>query len=264
MNESKEKEEKKTPSLESDEENTDSMTIEGSDHAIAKALESIEGKKKSTPKETKSQKKSPEDLDALSSLMKQKDERLKEAHDRLMRVSADFDNYKKRIRKEQAEFTSRAHENFIRDLLPIIDNFERSLEHASKIQKSAQDASGMDSKTQEDLKGFMEGIALVHKQILAYLEKMGVKPISALHKPFDPQFHEALSHQPNRETPHMQVMQEVQKGYLIKDRLLRAAKVVVSNNPSQEAQESETSAAEKPAEGSSEGHETDEITKIKC
>lgn len=158
-------------------------------------------------------------LDQVASLMKRKDETIKEAHDRLLRLSADFENYKKRSRKDQEEAGHRANEKFIQGLLPILDSFERTLQHAEG------------AKNITEMSAVMDGIRLIHRQTLAYLDQMGVKVIDPLEQAFDPKFHEAIMQQPSTTLPHHHVLQVVEKGYLFRERLLRAAKVVVAENP---------------------------------
>ncbi len=163
----------------------------------------------------------------IEELKKRAEEREKEArehHDRLLRMAADFDNYKKRAAKEKEEWIKFANEDLIRSILPFIDNLERAVNHSEKTK---------------DAQTLTEGIKLTIQQLLQALSKFGVSPIESVGKPFDPSMHEAMmvvetsQHEPNR------VVEEFQKGYLLNDRLLRAATVSVSKLPENENQKTE-------------------------
>jgi len=138
----------------------------------------------------------------------------KESYDRFLRVSAEFENHKKRTTREMNEFRKYANESLIRELLPVVDNLLRAID--SSINNK------MDSGS------VAEGIDMTLKEILKVLERFAVKPIDALGKPFDPTFHEAVMQEETNEQPENTVLKEFQKGYMIHDRLLRPSMVVVS------------------------------------
>jgi molecular chaperone GrpE len=196
----------------------EAMAVNGSDKALAEALASIENMESGKdPKPAHESVKIPTNpMDQLSSLMKKKDERLKEAHDRVLRLSADFDNFKKRARKEQDQAIDRGIDQFLLDFLPIMDSFERTLEHGTLTPET---------------KVMMEGIGLIHKQILHFFEKLGIQTVESLGKAFDPNFHEAMAQQDTNQHPHGQILSEMERGYTRKGRLLRPSRVVVANNP---------------------------------
>lgn len=148
-------------------------------------------------------------------LLRQEAEQNKE---KLMRLAAEFENYKKRMERERATMLKYAGENILRELLPTLDNLERALEQASA------DIADMEKKVE----GMVEGIDLTKKGLLSTLEKFEVTPIESAGKEFDPNEHEALTMEPSDEIPANHVLTEFVKGYRFKDRLLRAAKVVVS------------------------------------
>jgi molecular chaperone GrpE len=130
--------------------------------------------------------------------------------DRLLRTAAEFDNYRKRMdreRRDLAEFTAG---EVMKELLPIIDNLERAL------QAAAQDDP------------LRKGVELIHKQMLEMLRKRGVKPIEALGADFDPNFHQAVIHEESAQHREGEVMEELQRGYVVGDRLLRPAMVKVA------------------------------------
>jgi molecular chaperone GrpE len=133
--------------------------------------------------------------------------------DRYLRLAAEFDNFRKRTIKEKAEYVKFANENLIRELLPVLDNFERALAHAGP---------------ETDPASLAEGVKLILSQIQTSLGRFGVRAESALGKPFDPLMHEAVSHVPSAEHPPHTVIDEIQKAYFLHDRLIRPALVTVS------------------------------------
>ena len=137
-----------------------------------------------------------------------------ENYDRLLRVSAEFENYKKRSAREIQDFRKFANQELVRDLLPILDNLDLALKSASEQDKAET--------------GLLEGIELTRKEILRVLEKHNVKQIEALGMPFDPSFHEAVMREETDEHPENTVTTELQKGYLMHDRLIRPSMVAVS------------------------------------
>lgn len=146
------------------------------------------------------------------------------ARDRMLRIAADYDNYKKRAEKEKSEFMKYATERFIKDLLPTMDDLERAI-------ASSKDPNGFES--------FREGVQIIYKQLNNVLTKYNVTPIEAIGKKFDPNLHEAMMQMPSAK-PEEDVIQEFQKGYILHDRVIRPSKVVVSaGNPLGEEDENE-------------------------
>lgn len=129
------------------------------------------------------------------------------------KVFADMENTKKRMNKEFDSQKKYMMQSFIEDLLPVVDNFERSLAAEQK---------------DENLKNFLKGYQMIHDQLLNILEKNGVKPIEAEGKPFDPNFHQAVMTEKVEGVEPNMVVQELQKGYMLKDRVIRATLVKVS------------------------------------
>jgi molecular chaperone GrpE len=134
--------------------------------------------------------------------------------DRLARSQAEFDNARKRAAREQQEFRDYASAEAIKALLPVIDNFERALSSAS-------------SQNSE----FQTGIELIYKQLQDVLQKLGVRRLDAQGQPFDPRLHEAIEMVETDAAPDHSVLDELQRGYMLKDRLLRPAMVKVAKNP---------------------------------
>ena len=150
----------------------------------------------------------------LAEKLKLKEQEAQENYDRLLRVSAEFDNYKKRASREMEEFRKYSNQSLIKEMLSVVDNLELAM-------NSANGHKAID-------KGLLDGLAMTHKEIIKVFEKFSVKPISAMGQPFDPAYHEAVMQEETDEYPANTVINELQKGYLIHDRLLRPAMVVVS------------------------------------
>ena len=151
---------------------------------------------------------------------------LKEAEenrDRLLRLAADFDNYKKRMERERQSLLKYAGENILREFLPTLDNLDRAVEHATADVEDAQ----------QKLDALLEGVNLTRQGLVAMLEKFEVFPLESVGREFDPNEQEALTMEPSDEVPANLVLREFVKGYRFKDRLLRPAKVVVSSGSSQ-------------------------------
>jgi len=142
-----------------------------------------------------------------------------ELKDRMLRIAADFDNYKKRARRDQADAEARAKEFVLRDLLEVADNLERA---TVSWTKGPDEASA---------KSIRDGVDLVLRQFRSKLERYQVKAVDSLGQPFDPRLHEAVSQAPTTDAEPGSVLHELQKGYLIGDRLLRPAMVVVATAP---------------------------------
>jgi len=141
-------------------------------------------------------------------------EDVEELRDRLLRVSAEFENYKKRNERQMEEFRRFANEEIIQQILPIVDNLERAIDHAECSDQAAA--------------SLVEGVRMTQREILKVLEKFQVAPIEALGKPFDPNYHQALMQEESHEHAENTVVREMQKGYTMHNRLLRPSLVVVS------------------------------------
>ena len=140
--------------------------------------------------------------------------------DRLLRTTADFENFKKRAAREKTEAVQYANGSLLQKLLPVLDNFEAALAAA----KGADGAAGNVSSLQS-------GVAMIQLQLKNVLAESGLEEIDAAGKKFDPTLHEAVSQQETTEVPEDQVVQQLRKGYKLKDRLLRPATVVVAKKP---------------------------------
>lgn len=156
--------------------------------------------------------------------------------DRLLRLQADFENFRKRTAREQAELTLRANEDLLRGLLPVVDHFELGLRKATLHHAES---------------AVMAGFQLVYDQMIGALREAGLTPVDAEGQVFDPQRHEAVSHVPSEEFPVDTIITQTRRGYRLGNRLLRAAQVVVSSGPqapSAPEPPKETPPAGRPAE----------------
>jgi len=131
--------------------------------------------------------------------------------DSYLRLAADFDNYRKRVAREQVEWTSRANERLLNELLPVLDDLERALEAAAEHEEAKLE----------------EGVRLVHRSLLGLVERHGLSEIEA-EGAFDPHVHEALLAQPGEGAEQGAVLQVLQKGYRLGDKVLRPARVIVA------------------------------------
>ncbi len=138
---------------------------------------------------------------------------------RLLRTTADFDNFKKRAARERQDAAKYANESLIQKLLPVLDNFEMA-----RAATQTNPANGIES--------LQAGIAMIQQQLKSVLTEAGVEEVDATGKPFDPNLHEAVSQQETADVPEGQVAQQLRKGYKLRDRLLRPATVVVAKKPS--------------------------------
>jgi molecular chaperone GrpE len=139
------------------------------------------------------------------------EERAPAPDDSYLRLAADFDNYRKRVAREQVEWTSRANERLLNELLPVLDDLERALEAAAEHEEAKLE----------------EGVRLVHRSLLGLVERHGLSEIKA-EGAFDPHVHEALLAQPGEGAEQGAVLQVLQKGYRLGDKVLRPARVIVA------------------------------------
>lgn len=160
--------------------------------------------------------------EGLEDKLKESEEQAREYYDRLLRVSAEFDNFKKRSAREMQDVIKYANEKLIKELLTVVDNLERAV---TAVQ---QEGEGKDP--------LLQGVNLTLNEILKILERHKVVPIQSLGQPFDPNYHQAMMQEEVEDTPANIVTRELQKGYMIHDRLLRPALVAVSKPRSQPAE----------------------------
>ncbi|MCB9538236.1 MAG: nucleotide exchange factor GrpE [Myxococcales bacterium] len=177
--------------------------------AAEAAAAALGGDKKANEAPAKS---APADVETIARLETQIDEWKSRAY----RQAADLENMRKRHTKEREETRKFGIEGLLKDLLPVVDNMERALGHA---------------ETEGGNEGLVEGVRMVWKQFLGVVESYGARPFEALGEPFDPQVHEAMTQMPSAEHPPNTVIQVFQRGWMLHDRLVRPAMVVVSKAP---------------------------------
>lgn len=151
------------------------------------------------------------------------EEKLKSTHERLLRTAADLDNFRKRARRDVDEALARGRSDVLTEILPVLDSIDLAL--------GTKDTDGLNES-------ILEGVQMIKKQFLAATERFGLKEVESRGKAFDPNFHEAVAHIASADHPAGQIVDEMRKGYLLGDKLLRAAMVVVSKG--QQASEETT------------------------
>ena len=161
------------------------------------------------------------DLDLLSGKITDLENSAIQFKDQLLRKAAEFENYKKRVENDYASMIRFSNEDLITKLLPVLDDFERSLK-ASK-----------GNETQSSGNVFMKGIEHIYNKLKKTLETQGLKHFEVLGKPFDPQLHDALLQMPKNDVPPHTVIEEVEKGYMLHEKVIRHARVVVSADTAQ-------------------------------
>jgi molecular chaperone GrpE len=150
--------------------------------------------------------------------LKERAAKADEHWDRLLRTTADFENFKKRAAREKQDATKYANESLLQKLIPILDNFDMAL---SATQNAQTDA----------VQSLQTGVNMIYQQFRNAMAEAGLEEISAEGKPFDPNLHEAVSQKETDEVPEGNVVQQLRKGYKLRDRLLRPASVVVAKRP---------------------------------
>lgn len=201
------------------------QTAEAADHNREATCES--GESVETVREDRADSAEPEETDAAKAEAKPAEEaanavqaeleslrrQAEENHERYLRAQADFDNFRRRTRQEKEEFAKYASFKLIEQLLPVLDNFERAI---------------ASSKESRDFDSLMKGIEMTFRQLDQVLEQEGLKRMEAAGQPFNPEFHQAIQQVESEEHGEGIVVEEVMKGYLFKDKVMRPAMVKVS------------------------------------
>jgi molecular chaperone GrpE len=157
-----------------------------------------------------------EEIRRLSEALEVKTREAEEHRDRYLRAAAEFDNARKRSARERDDYTRYANESLLRELLPVLDNFERALQ-SSRNEPAAAAVTA--------------GVELIQRELLRVLEKFGVTPFTSVGQPFDPEKHEAIARVPARGHAEGSVVDETARGYLLNGRVLRPAMVTVASSP---------------------------------
>lgn len=195
--------------LDQDAANDDKISAEPSPE-IATETDNTEKKKKNI-----FSKKKESEADLLKKQLEDTILEKSEMHDRYLRLYSEFDNYRKRSNKDRLELIKNASEDMVKALLPIIDDFERAI----KVNASVDGATAL-----------TEGVQLIYSKLITLLKQKGVTPIESIGKPFDTDFHEAITNIPaTDESQKGLVIDEIERGYLMNEKIIRYAKVVVAN-----------------------------------
>ena len=163
------------------------------------------------------------EIEKLTQALEQKAKEAAEAHDKYLRTSADFDNYRKRMQRDLADFRKYANEQMARELLSVVDHLSLAIKHAAEAGENSD--------------GLRQGVELVFKQLRDVLEKFGITSFVSQGESFDPAKHEAIMQEPTDAVPENTVVQVFQEGYLYHDKVLRHARVSVSKRPEPGTQE---------------------------
>jgi molecular chaperone GrpE len=181
-----------------------------------KSLEKRTKEKGEAQEEHKKKKKKDEASEEFQKALEEKEESLKELNNKYLYLQADFENFKKIKAKEKQDLLKFGNEVLIKELMPVIDNLERAIEHAGQSQEAT---------------GIVEGVQITLNEFHKVLERSGVERIDAMGKQFDPNFHEALFQEEKEDVEPDTVTSELQKGYTLNGRLLRPSRVSVSKKP---------------------------------
>lgn len=155
----------------------------------------------------------PESVEELQQALAAKTEEVKALQDKYLRLAAEFDNYKRLSQREQRDYVRFANESLLKEVLPIIDNLERAIRASTENQGR---------------EGLIQGVELILKQFMETLAKFGVRPVPSVGKTFDPSRHQAVARVESNSVPTGSVVEELQRGYYLHDRILRAAMVTVA------------------------------------
>ena len=175
--------------------------------------ESEENRTETTDEEEKSE----DNLQQSDSRIAELEKEVKELQDKLLRKAAEFENYKRRTENDQFNLITYAAESFITKLLPIVDDFERSMNHIDDLEKS---------------KSVKDGIKLVYDKLHKLLNEQGVKKMQTKGEPFNVDYHDALMQRKDDSVPPHTVLEEIEPGYIYRDKVIRHAKVIVSEDSS--------------------------------
>lgn len=184
------------------------------DEAEAAQEDAAEGSEEEAPEKAASEASAmQEEIEALKGQVEKLTGDLQEKKDRLLRLQADFDNFRRRSAKEREEISAVVTQNFCKDMLPLLDNFERAMAAETK-----------------DVEAFQKGVEMIFTQFQEVLKKNGLEQIEAVGQKFDPNFHQAVMRVEDPEKEDDTVAQELQKGYMVKGRVIRPSMVQVVSN----------------------------------
>ncbi len=162
------------------------------------------------------------DIEKLQSHLEEANTQMNSYRDQLLRLAAEFENFRKRTEAEKAEFVKYSHEKIIKDLLPILDDFERAMENGKK---------------NTDFDAFYKGVEMIYQKLQKVFEEKGVKPIESLGKEFDVAYHDVLMQMQSPDVPPHTIVQEVERGYTLHGKVIKHAKVIVAAEQQTESSE---------------------------
>jgi molecular chaperone GrpE len=191
-------------------------TMEEKDQEVTEAQGKEETHEEHKQDEHKKKKKKDDGAEELKKLLEEKDKNIKTLQEKILYSQADFENFKKLKTKEKVETLKYGNEALIKEFIPVVDNLEMALSHATNT---------------DDYKSVLEGVKLTLNEFLKVLEKSGVTRIDAVGKKFDPNLHEAFYQEERDDIEPDTVISEFQKGYLLNERLIRPSRVILSKKP---------------------------------
>ncbi|HJZ12940.1 MAG TPA: nucleotide exchange factor GrpE [Acidobacteriota bacterium] len=226
-----------------DEESSDSISSKGNGQDDEDIEIEVLDPGEPTPATLESGEEVLEEIRSLESRLQELEKEKAELQDRLLRKHADFDNYRKRTEKDKQEFKRFALSDFMSELILILDNFERALAHS-------EEQSGQE---------YRKGVELIYRQLRDLMEKKGVKAIQVEGEQFDPNYHEAIARELRNDLPDNTILEELQKGYLLHNKLLRPAMVKVSFRTDGDEEQSGDDELEVKTSADEEGWEKTEL-----
>lgn len=195
---------------------TDEMVTEDTQADVeASVEEDVESNESSAEQESaQEQDDEKQSSESVSLQVEQLQKQVDELQNRLLRTQADYDNFRRRTRLEKEDFAKYASQKLLEQLIPVVDNFERAV---------------LASEENQDLDSLIKGLNMIYRQFSQVLEQEGVKPIEAVGQPFNPEFHQAVMQVESDEHEEGIVVEELQKGYMLKDKVIRPSMVKVSS-----------------------------------
>ncbi|MEK6652871.1 MAG: nucleotide exchange factor GrpE [Nitrospirota bacterium] len=197
--------------------------------------------------------------DADTEVLKGKnlDEELNDQKDKYLRLYAEFENYKKRVARDKEELVKYGNESLLYELLPVLDNLEMALKHASN------DVDDVSAEYQPRMAGLVQGVEITLREFLKVIDKFGLTPIIAINKIFDPSLHHAMTQVERDDVDENTVVEEFRKGYMLRDKVLRPSLVAVSKKPVNSEQLSRPSESPPHSGGFAEENEATAVSEEK-
>ncbi|MDO9288832.1 MAG: nucleotide exchange factor GrpE [Thermodesulfovibrionales bacterium] len=200
-----------------------------------------------------------EKKDAAAEVLKGKnpDEELNDQKDKYLRLYAEFENYKKRVARDKEELVKYGNESLLYELLPVLDNLEMALKHASN------DVNDVSAEYQPRMAGLVQGVEITLREFLKVIDKFGLTPIIAINRIFDPSLHHAMTQVERDDVDENTVVEEFRKGYMLRDKVLRPSLVAVSKKPVNSEQLSRPSESPPHSGGFAEENEATAVSEEK-